>query len=210
MQLKTRRLTLRGWQPVQDARHAMDIYGDCRVTDWIDDGGQDQSIRQVEGRLHRYMNRTLAGRCTGSWAVEQTDIGRVIGHVMLLEMPEMKGASTQYVVTDDSIEIPADDLTGVSAEYIEIGWHFRPASWGFGYATEAAFCVAQYGFDSLAVPWLLAIIDPRNKRAIAVAERLGMGYDGITTRSYGGRKLSLYKLTAQKLAAAKSRWLAQS
>ena len=211
MRLKTRRLTLRDWQPAQDARYAIDIYGDRRVIDWIDDGSRDESLRQVEGRLHRYMNTAkLTGNCTGSWAVEQTDIGRVIGHVMLTEMPEIKESGTRYVATDDSIEIPAHESAGAATHYIEISWHFRPASWGFGYATEAAFCIAQYGFDALALPWLLAVIDPGNKRAITVAKRLGMSYDGITTRDYGGRELSLYKLTAQSLAAAQSYWLTES
>ncbi|MGB3294149.1 MAG: GNAT family N-acetyltransferase [Phormidesmis sp.] len=205
MQLETRRLTLRGWQPAQDARHAMDIYGDRQVIDWIDDGSQDQSIRQVEGRLHRYMNSVkLSHHCAGSWAVEQKDIGRLIGHVMLIEMPEMEAANTHPVAPDDSID-STDNSPEISADYIEIGWHFRPASWGFGYATEAAFCIAQYGFDKLKLPLLLAVIDPKNKRSTAVAERLGMCYDGITTRYYGGRELFLYKLTAQDLAAAQAR-----
>ena len=202
---------LRDWQPARDARHAMDIYGDHRVIDWIDDGSQDQSLRQVEGRLHRYMNTAkLTGRRTESWAVEQTDISRVIGHIMLTEMLEIEESSALYVSTDNSVAISANELAEVPTDYIEMSWHFRPASWGFGYATEAAFCIAQYGFDTLALPWLLAVIDPRNKRAIAVAERLGMSYDGITTRDYGGRELSLYRLTAQSLAAAQSYWLAES
>ncbi len=209
MQLETRRLTLRGWQPAQDAGHAMDIYGDRQVTSWIDDGGQDHSIRQVEGRLHRYMNGGLSNPRTGSWAVEQKAIGRVIGHLMLVEMPEMEAVSTHPVATDDSIGIFTDDSTAISTDYIEIGWHFRPASWGFGYATEAAFCIAQYGFDALKLPLLLAVIEPTNKRSIAVAERLGMCYDGITTRYYRGQELSLYKLTPQDLAEAQIRWQAK-
>jgi RimJ/RimL family protein N-acetyltransferase len=56
----------------------------------------------------------------------------------------------------------------------ELGWVLRRAAWGHGYATEAARACAEWGFANLEVPYLTAMIHPRNARSIAVAERLGM------------------------------------
>jgi [ribosomal protein S5]-alanine N-acetyltransferase len=93
-----------------------------------------------------------------------------------------------------SFEIQYSD--GMPIDYVEMGWHFRPASWGLGYATEAAYAVVQYAFEQLKLPLLLAVMDSRNERSIALAERLGMRYDGVTTRYYGGWPLLLYRIEA--------------
>jgi len=210
MQFETRRLILRTWQPSLDARHAMDIYGDEAVVKWIDAQGKDTSIRQVQMRLQRYLDNTK-NIITGSWAVEQKDIGRVIGHVLLMHLPDLKKIKPSKPLHTDlggepewepelnqqpneSLSIQYPD--GYQPDYIEIGWHFRPASWGFGYATEAARCIVQYAFEQLNLPLLLAVTDPENKRSIAVIEKLGMRYDGLTARYYGGKLLALYILNA--------------
>lgn len=195
MQFDTGRLILRPWQPNIDARQAMDIYGDARVMAWVDDGGLDLSLRQVQGRLQRYRKHSVCGRRgVGSWAVEQKDIGRVVGHIVLMPLPDIRAIKTQQNAYEDS-----DDSTGSAADYVEIGWQFRPASWGFGYANEAAACDAQYAFEELRLPVLLAVTLPENRRSVALMERLGMRYDGVTTRYYGGQALLLYKLYAPDL-----------
>jgi RimJ/RimL family protein N-acetyltransferase len=191
MQFETQRLILRAWQPTQDANHAVDIYGDARVMAWIDAQDRDTSIRQVQGRLQRYLDKT-GTTIKGSWAVEQKDIGRVIGHVILADLPDLK--NTMFDQAMASFEIQYSD--GMPIDYVEMGWHFRPASWGFGYATEAAYAVVQYAFEQLNLPLILAVMDSRNERSIALAERLGMRYDGVTTRYYGGRPLLLYRIEA--------------
>lgn len=192
MQFETQRLIIRPWQPNQDARHAMDIYGDPRVMSWIDDGGRDTSIRQVQGRLQRYRDHSVCGRQgVGSWAVEQKAIGRVIGHVVLMPLPDIKVTQAQRLRNSDDASLNAG---GLPIHYIEIGWHFRPSSWGFGYASEAAACVAKFAFEELNLPMLLAITLPGNKRSVALMERLGMQCDGLTTRYYRGKPLLLYKL----------------
>ena len=193
MQFETQRLIIRPWQPNQDARHAMDIYGDKRVMAWVEDGGRDTSIRQVQGRLQRYRKHSVCGRSgIGSWAVEQKDIGRVIGHVGIVPLPDIKVTKRQRVRNGET-RLEAE---GVSAEYFEMSWQFRPSSWGFGYASEATACIIQYAFDELKLPMLLAISQAENKRSVALMERLGMQCDGLTTRYYGGEALLLYKLLA--------------
>lgn len=168
----------------------MDIYSDARVMNWIEPSGvKDGSIREVQRRLQRYVDQsTRAKNGTRSWAVVQKDIGRVIGALVLATLPDMAEVRPGHV--------PEPIEGGCSPEYIEIGWHFRPASWGYGYATEAAVCVVQHSFETLELPMLLAVTQPDNSRSVRLIERLGMEYDGMTTRCYGGEPLLLYRLTA--------------
>ena len=56
----------------------------------------------------------------------------------------------------------------------EIGWALRGDARGQGFATEAGRAFASWGFRTLAVPYLTAMIRPDNARSIAVAARLGM------------------------------------
>ena len=193
MEFETPRLILRPWQPRQDARHAMDIFGDARVMKWVEPNSEDKSIRQVQGRLQRYLDQSiLAPHQRGSWAVVQKDIYRVIGHVTLLPLPDLKEVRAQHTAED----IP----DGLPTDYIEIGWHFRPASWGFGYATEAVHRIAKHSFEKMGLTLLLCVTHPDNKRSIALMERIGMRYDGITTRLYGGQELLLYRMSPENLS----------
>ena len=56
----------------------------------------------------------------------------------------------------------------------EIGWTLAREAWGHGYAIEAAEAAMTWAWETLTVPRLISVIDPRNDRSIAVARRLGM------------------------------------
>ena len=194
MPFETQRLILRNWNPTQDARHAMDIFGDAKVMQWVDPNGEDASIRQVQNRLQGYVDKNRKAKsAAGSWAVVQKDIGRVIGHVILMSLPDIKEVRSNHV------EAPIEG--GLPTDYIEIGWHFRPASWGYGYASEAARCIMRYAFEEWNLPMLLAVTHPDNQRSVAVMERIGMHDSGVTTRLYGGQLLRLYELSGEAFFA---------
>ncbi|MFJ3877817.1 GNAT family N-acetyltransferase [Streptomyces sp. NPDC090077] len=55
----------------------------------------------------------------------------------------------------------------------EIGWTFARAHWGRGYATEAAEAVLAWGFGTLELPRITAMIHHGNTASTAVASRLG-------------------------------------
>lgn len=57
---------------------------------------------------------------------------------------------------------------------LEIFYSLAPASWGNGYATEAASAVLQHALGPLGLPGVLAEVDEGNTASIAVIERLGM------------------------------------
>lgn len=180
---------------------------------WVDDGAVDTSIRQVQGRLQGYVDNRREN-ITGSWAVEQKDIGRVIGHVLLMALPDLKNTRPKPnewadIKSKRAEHIEIQYLDGMPTHYVEIGWHFRPASWGFGYATEAALLVCQYAFEQLQLSILLAVTAPENVRSLSVMQRLGMTDSGLTTRYYGGKPLLLWQLNAESLAIAKAQWQTQ-
>jgi len=56
---------------------------------------------------------------------------------------------------------------------VEAGWTLRADAWGKGYATEAARAFIAWGFRTLSVPYLTAMIRHGNDASVHVAEHLG-------------------------------------
>ncbi|MEM9005809.1 MAG: GNAT family N-acetyltransferase [Cyanobacteria bacterium P01_F01_bin.86] len=172
MHLETTRLLIRDWDLEQDAGAAIALYGDPAVTQWIGDKSLDTTVEAVQARLQRYRDRTVNFPGLGCWAVESRERQVAIGTILLMPLPDKANA-------------PSDD--------IEIGWHFCRASWGYGYATEAASAVMTYGFETLALPALYAVTLLDNARSVRVTQRLGMSDLGISDRYYGGFRLRLFR-----------------
>ncbi|MDV3352834.1 GNAT family N-acetyltransferase [Leptothoe sp. LEGE 181152] len=185
MRLTTDRLTIRDWRPIYDAQQAFDIYGDPRVTRWLQ-GQSDSSIQMTQERLQRYCERCVDG--LGIWAVVEKAIDRAIGSILLIPLPK-------------------NDKT--DSGKIEIGWHFRPASWGYGYATEAASTLLQYGFHTKQLPTIYAVTTPDNIRSQRVMTRLGMEALGFTD-DYYDRTLQLYRLASTNYSSGQLASMADS
>ncbi|MFJ9035256.1 GNAT family N-acetyltransferase [Streptomyces sp. NPDC102406] len=84
-----------------------------------------------------------------------------------------------WTMTDGSREVigftgaqPWDRAWGPTGE-IEIGWRLGRAYWGQGYATAAAFATLER-VRAAGVTSVVAMVDARNERSIAVTRRLGM------------------------------------
>ena len=169
MELTTPRLLIRDWQPEQDAAAAIAIYGNPAVTQWIGDQSLDTTVPAVQARLERYRDRATAFPGLGCWAVvsQQT----IVGTVLLMPLPNRENAPSGKV---------------------EIGWHFRPESWGQGYATEAAQALMTYGLETLQLPEIYAVTLIDNDRSVKVTQRLGMTDLGISHDYYGGYELRLF------------------
>jgi RimJ/RimL family protein N-acetyltransferase len=56
---------------------------------------------------------------------------------------------------------------------VEIGWVLHPAHSGSGFATEAARAAVRFAFDTIGAREITAVTDARNRRSVALAERLG-------------------------------------
>lgn len=94
--------------------------------------------------------------------------------------PGIPGAWFQFAVTDagngallgdTALCVVADDRSRA-----ELGFTFAPAHQGKGYATEAAGATVDYAFAQLAVDTVVAFVDSRNARSVALLERIGMTY----------------------------------
>jgi RimJ/RimL family protein N-acetyltransferase len=74
---------------------------------------------------------------------------------------------------------------------IEIAYHYRPDSWGHGYATEAAVAVLSYGFDTVQLDRVIAVVMPDNVSSCRVLEKAGMRFEGLATY-YGYENVRKY------------------
>ncbi len=88
----------------------------------------------------------------GLYALEVKSTGNFIGYVGISE-----------------VRFPAD-----FAPALEIGWRLSAQSWGHGYATEAARACMAHAFSKFEFPDLVSFTTHRNKKSIAVMERIGM------------------------------------
>jgi RimJ/RimL family protein N-acetyltransferase len=62
----------------------------------------------------------------------------------------------------------------------EIGWTvWDAAAEGRGYAREAAMAARDYAYGTLGWTTAISLIDPGNARSIALAERMGCGYERV-------------------------------
>ena len=149
--LSTPRLKLRQFRGADwDAYAAM--CADPEVMRHIGAGGplsRDDAWRSMAGMLGHW---TLRGY--GMWAIEERDVGAVIGRAGIINPADWPGPEVGYMLGRD--------------------W------WGRGYATEAARAALDWGFATIGFDRLISLIDPANTASIAVAERLGERLDGET------------------------------
>ncbi|MFC5800033.1 GNAT family N-acetyltransferase [Streptomyces formicae] len=148
-ELRTERLVLRAWRDSdRDPWAAMNA--DPEVRRYF----PDVLTPELSDASVRRFQADLDRRGWGWWAVEVVSTGEFIGFTGL---------------------DPAEDdmpFTGVEA-----GWRLARTAWGHGYATEAAQAALTFGFESLALPEILAVTTATNLRSQAVMRRLGMTHD---------------------------------
>ena len=83
---------------------------------------------------------------------------------------------------------------------IELGYRFRSAAWGRGYAFEASRALVPYAFDALALPRLVAVIHPENARSLRLIARLGFADAGW--REAYGKRLRIFTLARETASVA--------
>jgi RimJ/RimL family protein N-acetyltransferase len=147
--LRTDRLTLRSWQE-SDIRPWAAMNADPQVREYL---GDLLTAQQSAASVAHFQSQ-LDQRGFGFWAVEVQGTGEFIGFTGLDE---------------------ADD--GMPFTGIEIGWRLARSAWGHGYATEAALASLSFGFETLALPEIVAVTTVTNLRSQAVMRRIGMTRD---------------------------------
>jgi RimJ/RimL family protein N-acetyltransferase len=78
----------------------------------------------------------------------------------------------------------------------------RRASWGCGFATEAAKVVMEYGFEELQQPRMISLIRPENIASRRVAEKLGEKLQG--SGEVMGAEAVIYGICREDWKAIKS------
>ncbi|WP_330949148.1 GNAT family N-acetyltransferase [Virgibacillus sp. MG-45] len=61
----------------------------------------------------------------------------------------------------------------------EIGWVFNPSYYNRGYASEAAYSVLRYSFETMKLHRVIATCQPENVPSFRVMEKIGMRREGF-------------------------------
>jgi RimJ/RimL family protein N-acetyltransferase len=148
--LTSERLLLRAWREEDLAPFAA-LNADERVMQFMP---RRLSRTESDAFAHGAQGR-LAECGYGIWAVEARDTGDFIGCV--------------------GLAVPS--FTAHFTPCTEVLWRLRHASWGRGYASEAAASCLDFAFGPLALAEVVAFTAKANERSRAVMRRLGMTHD---------------------------------
>jgi RimJ/RimL family protein N-acetyltransferase len=171
--LVTDRLILRGWH-VDDAPAALDVYGHADVARWLSPV-MDRVPDLLAMRLllqQWIVEDARMGPPAGRWCIQRQADDRVIGGAILLPLPP-------------------------GGEDLEIGWQLHPDVWGYGYASETTYALAQWTF-SQEIDEIFAVVRPENTRAAATVRRNGMQWVGETSK-YFGQTMQVFRLRSADL-----------
>jgi RimJ/RimL family protein N-acetyltransferase len=136
-------------------RHApelWELHQDEGIARWYP-MSRDEAVRFADRMEQGWRDRRL-----GKWLAYQESTGALVG----------RGGPSWTVVE--------------GAECVEVGWAFRRAVWGRGYATEVGRAGLDYAFTVLGVGEVVSFTEVHNTRSRAVMERLGMCYVGEILR----------------------------
>ena len=144
--LATPRLSLREFR-VDDADDLYRLHRDPRVMRYIGNGsvGTRESVATTLERAARQY-RNYPG--LGIWPATERESGEFIGWFCLKYVPQ-------------TVEI-------------ELGYRLLPEAWGYGYATEGASALLDYGFEVLGLFRIIGLTHPGNTASQRVLRKAGM------------------------------------
>jgi RimJ/RimL family protein N-acetyltransferase len=156
---------------MKDADFVYDLYSRWEVQRFLGLAPRVMEDRSEADRLIAKC-RNYKHPVHGFWAVERSEDARLVGTILLKEIPASGEPPLQ----------PSGET--------EIGWHFHPDFWGNGYATEAASAVLAHGFRE-GLDRVIAVISAKNAASQSVCKRIGMKHQG-TTKSYYNATCELF------------------
>lgn len=140
-----------------DAPLLFEVDQDEEVMRYINGGSCTSMQTIIEVMLPRMAKYRDPATGYGIWQVRRQSDNSYLGWVLIRPM----GFNTATPSSDD----------------IEIGWRFKRAHWGQGYASEAAQAVAKAVLaQNQHVKYLSAIAMPANEGSIGVMRKLGMQF----------------------------------
>jgi RimJ/RimL family protein N-acetyltransferase len=171
--IETPRLRLRRWRDEDEAAMAA-INSDPAVTEFLNRRMDAAATAAFLGRTREHW----AEHGFGHWAVEP------------LEGP-LAGAMIGFVGVAYPTFLPE------LAARPELGWRLSRASWGSGYATEAALAARDDAFSRLGLDGLISIIHPDNTRSQRVAAKAGMTIERQVHNPVLDRDVDVWSLAAR-------------
>jgi len=140
----------------KDAMLLFELDQDAAVMKYIN-GGKLTSMKEIkEVYIPRMAEYTRAEKGWGLWQVNVTNTQEFIGWILVRPM-HFFSEQPQW-------------------NNWELGWRFKQASWGKGYATEAAKQIMNTLASTQSVKYFSAIAVPDNLASINIMKKLGMQY----------------------------------
>lgn len=168
--LRTERLAIRPWRE-DEASRLLDILRREDIVRWL---GHPRTLETIEDAREK-IGRMTDALPLSEWAMEVADTGEVAGSVMLVPIPNSEQPD--------------------GSSLVQVGWYAHPDATGHGYVTEAARAVLEYGLAS-GLSEIRALTHTDNYPSMAVCDRLGMTYLGVTEDWYDDAPSSHYIVRA--------------
>jgi RimJ/RimL family protein N-acetyltransferase len=89
------------------------------------------------------------------------------------------------------------------ADEVEIGYRLAPVFWGRGLGTEAAMATLAYGFETLGIDSIIAIVQPANVASVRVLRKVG--FVEFVHSQYHRLGVRIYRQTRQQWSVSRSR-----
>ena len=167
--LETDRLVLRELLP-GDAPFVLELLNEPSFLQYIGDRG----VRTIDDAVHYIAAGPAESYATngfGLYLVERRADGEPLGMCGLLKR---------------------DTLPDV-----DLGFAYRPAHWGKGYALEAALATIAYARETLGLPRLAAITSPDNEASMKLLARLGFAAEGLVRLTDDADEVRLFGMQLQ-------------
>ncbi len=164
--IATRRLTLRGFT-LDDVEPLHAILADPDALRYFPTPGPP-AVEKVEKLITRQLEH-WDEHGFGWWAVEPAGSSELIGWNGLQYLPE----------TDET----------------EVGYLLAKDHWGRGLATEGAVASLRFGFETLGLACVIALVHPENAASMNVIRKLGMPF--TRKASYFGIRVNHYSISRQ-------------
>lgn len=135
-------------------------------------------IGHSQKELERLINFTGKYRAKGYWLACERESRQPLG---ILTLRYMEGSSET-----------------------ELGYRWSRASWGQGYATEAARALVSFGFKEQNIPKMVAVVHPKNLASQRVLEKCGFAY--LRKEFHYNFKLNYYELSRKDFFRLSKNW----
>jgi RimJ/RimL family protein N-acetyltransferase len=175
MQTETSRLTLRPFTP-GDIDDLGSLYSDPIAMRFLGNG-TPKTRAETEERLARMIGH-WAQHGLGMWALHDKETGRFVGRCGLQPLAD-------------------------TAE-IELGYVLHREYWGRGLATEASMAAVRFGFETIQLSRIVAIVLPENLGSRRVIEKSGLKFERIGPNPYGPRDVAWYGLSRTEYVKSSS------